>query len=148
MWRVMGLVFYGNKDHFWDEGHKRFKLEHIQEFLVQKGIGLWDTGMAVRRLKDNASDKFLEIVESIDLGALLTDAPSICHVATTGEKATAVVAGIAGVALPAIGKCVACSVDGHDFSLWRMPSTSRAYPLSIDKKAALYELMLRAVGIL
>ena len=66
-WRVMGLIFFDDRDAFWDEKDKRFNLKAIQSFLEREGIALWDTAMAVRRLKDNASDKFLEIVEPIDL---------------------------------------------------------------------------------
>ena len=94
--------------------------------------------MVVRRLKDNASDKFLEIVEPIDLASLLDAHPTVSHVVTTGEKATGVVAAQAGIDVPAIGVPVACRVGGHAITLWRMPSTSRAYPLPLEKKAVFY----------
>jgi hypothetical protein len=29
-----------------------------------------------------------------------------------------------------------------------MPSTSRAYPLALEKKAAVYETLFRAIGLL
>ena len=66
-WRIMGLIFHQDKDYFWIENDRRFDLTAIKTFLNREGIALWDTAMAVRRLKDNASDKFLEIVEAIDL---------------------------------------------------------------------------------
>ena len=102
---------------------------------------MWDTAMAVRRLKDNASDKFLEIVEPIDLEALLDAHPTIKTIITTGEKATGVIATQAAIAIPAIGHPVDCRVGSHDITLWRMPSTSRAYPLSLEKKAAAYRMV-------
>ena len=148
MWRIMGVIFYGDRNHFWDEAAKRFRLADIKAFLNERGIALWDTAMAVRRLKDNASDKFLDIVEPIDLQALLDKHPSIHAVVTAGEKATGVIADMAGVELPPIGQPVACKVGGHEFSLWRMPSSSRAYPLALDKKADAYRAMLQATGIL
>lgn len=148
MWRIMGVIFYGDRNHFWDEAAKRFRLADIKAFLNECGIALWDTAMAVRRLKDNASDKFLDIVEPIDLHALLDEHPSIGAVVTAGEKATGVIAHIAGVDLPPIGQPVACKVGEHEFTLWRMPSTSRAYPLALDKKADAYRAMLQASGIL
>lgn len=148
MWRIMGVIFYADRDHFWNQDARRFRLADIQAFLHERGIALWDTAMAVRRLKDNASDKFLEIVEPIDLLSLLDAHPSIGAVVTAGEKATGVIAAMAGVDLPPIGQPVACRVGEHDFALWRMPSSSRAYPLSIDKKADAYRAMFRAVGIL
>ena len=89
--------------------------------------------MAVRRLRDNASDKFLDIVEPIDLAALLESHPTITTVVTTGEKATGIIAEQAGIGIP-----VACQIDHHQFTLWRMPSSSRAYPLALDKKADAY----------
>ena len=76
-WRVMGVIFFdGNRDALWDSELGRFDLEAIKAFLTREGIALWDTAMAVRRLKDNASDKFLDIVEPIDLSALLAEHPS------------------------------------------------------------------------
>ena len=141
-WRVMGIIFFGDRDALWDKALKRFDLQAIQVFLDREGIALWDTAMAVRRLKDNASDKFLEIVEPIDMAGFLDDHPTISCIITTGEKATSVVAAQAAIEVPAIGVPVNCRVGEHEFTLWRMPSTSRAYPLPLEKKAAAYRLAL------
>jgi G:T/U-mismatch repair DNA glycosylase len=138
-WRIMGLIFLGNRDALWDAEQGRFNLDAIKSLLNREHIALWDTGMAVRRLKGNASDKFLEIVEPIDLATLLDENPTISHIITTGEKATGVIAVQAGVELPSIGAPVACRVGCHAVTLWRMPSSSRAYPLPLDKKAEAYE---------
>ena len=138
-WRIMGLIFLGNRDALWDAEQGRFNLDAIKSLLNREYIALWDTGMAVRRLKGNASDKFLEIVEPIDLATLLDENPTISHIITTGEKATGVIAVQAGVELPSIGAPVACRVGCHAITLWRMPSSSRAYPLSLDKKAEAYK---------
>lgn len=146
MWRVMGLVFRGDKDYFWQNESKCFNLALIKEFLTCKGIAMFDTATAVRRLKDNASDKFLQIEQTVNLAQIFLRAPSIRAVVTTGEKATAVVAGMAAVDLPAIGAPVACVVAGHKFDLWRLPSTSRAYPLPLHKKAQAYAAMFRSLG--
>ena len=140
-WRVMGLIFMNDRDAFYDNDEKRFDLSQIKGLLEREGIALWDTAMAVRRLKDNASDKFLEIVEPIDLAAFLNAHPSINQVITTGEKATQVVAGQAGIDVPVIGKPVDCIVGAHPIRLWRMPSTSRAYPLALEKKAEAYSVI-------
>lgn len=137
-WRVMGLIFFDDRDAFWDEKDKCFNLKAIQLFIEREKIALWDTAMAVRRLKDNASDKFLEIVEPIDLCGLLDAHPTITEVITTGEKATGVIAMQAGIDVPAIGQPVNCHIGTHTFTLWRMPSTSRAYPLALSKKAEAY----------
>ena len=138
-WRIMGLIFLGNRDALWDAEQGRFNLDAIKSLLNREHIALWDTGMAVRRLKGNASDKFLEIVEPVDLATLLDENPTISHIITTGEKATGVIAVQAGVELPSIGVPVACRVGSHAVTLWRMPSSSRAYPLSLDKKAEAYK---------
>ena len=138
-WRIMGLIFLGNRDALWETEQGRFNLDAIKSLLNREHIALWDTGMAVRRLKGNASDKFLEIVEPIDLATLLDENPTISHIITTGEKATGVIAVQAGVELPSIGAPVACRVGCHAITLWRMPSSSRAYPLSLDKKAEAYK---------
>lgn len=138
-WRIMGLIFLGNRDALWDAERGRFNLDAIKSLLNREHIALWDTGMAVRRLKGNASDKFLEIVEPIDLATLLDENPTISHIITTGEKATGVIAVQAGVEMPSIGAPVACRVGCHAVTLWRMPSSSRAYPLPLDKKAEAYK---------
>ena len=62
MWRIMGYIFHGDRNWFVDEQAKCFKKEMIVEFLLDKGIALYDTASAIRRLQDNASDKFLEVV--------------------------------------------------------------------------------------
>ena len=145
-WRVMGIIFMDDRDALWDSELKRFNLNAIQDFLRQEGIALWDTAMAVRRLRDNASDKFLEIVEEIDLATLLRENPTITTVITAGEKATSVVARQAGVDTPAVGQGTPCCVGGHQFTLWRMPSSSRAYPLALEKKAQAYAKVLNCVN--
>ena len=138
-WRMIGIIFCnGNRDALWNSDLQHFDLDSIKRLLDAEGIALWDTAMAVRRLKDNASDKFLEIVEPIDLAALLASHPTITTVVTTGEKATGVVALQAGIDVPPIGTPMNCNIDGHRFTLWRMPSTSRAYPLALEKKADAY----------
>lgn len=137
-WRVMGIIFYDERNALWDENLKQFDLEKIKKLLAKERIALWDTAMAVRRLKGNASDKFLEIVEPIDLRALLDNNPSITHIIATGEKAASVVAEQAATSIPPIGQPLACRIGYHEFTLWRMPSTSRAYPLALEKKAEAY----------
>ena len=82
MWRIMGCIFYGNEKHFVDGEHRRFDLPRIKQFLNDAGIALFDTGVKVIRHKDNASDKFLEIVERVDLPvAEQLHLPSAAHVA-------------------------------------------------------------------
>lgn len=88
MWRIMGYLFFKDKNYFVDLEGKRFRKELIVDFLNEKGIALYDTACAVRRLQDNASDKFLDVVEITDVGLLLRQIPQCRAVVTTGQKAT------------------------------------------------------------
>ncbi len=144
-WFMMGLLFYGDKYALYDTEAKQFRLDKIKSLLSEKGIALNDTGRAVRRLKGNASDKYLEIVEPVALDSLLNEMP-MCHiVATTGEKAAGVIASLTDSDIPKMG-CMVTSANGLD--IWRMPSTSRAYPLPLAKKAEYYGIMFRQAGVL
>ena len=142
MWRIMGIVFYDDAQHFVIANKKAFDLEMIKQFLCQTGIALFDTAQRVRRLKDNASDKFLDIVERVDLAGILCEHPSISAVITTGEKAATVVSEIAGSELPKMGECCTVEFGGKMLTHYRMPSSSRAYPMNICKKAEFYRSML------
>ena len=46
-----------------------------------------------------------------------------------------------------VGRSTEVSIDGRSLLFFRMPSTSRAYPLSLDKKAAAYETLFRALNL-
>ena len=146
MWRIMGLIFFGDNNHFWIEAEKRFDLPRLKTFLTEKKIALYDTAVKVRRLKDNASDKFLNIVETINLDIFFKKCPTLRAIVTAGEKATGVIAEKAGVVLPKTAEVTHCTFHGHDFDLYRMPSSSRAYPLSLEKKADAYRNMFRQLG--
>lgn len=139
-WYMMGLIYYGDRNALLLPGTKDFDLPRIKELLIREGIALHDTGRLIRRLAGNASDKFLEIVEPVDLEALLARMPHIRAIATTGEKAAGVLASLTGTEAPKMGEKVRWEERGID--LWRMPSTSRAYPLALDKKAAYYRRIL------
>ena len=150
-WRIEGLVFFGDKDYFVDTEAKTFRLERIIPFLEQKGIGFYDTATAVRRLKDNASDKFLEVVEPTDIHALLGSIPQCRAIVTTGEKATATLCQSLGLPeMPSVGQYVPIPglfADEQQMVLYRLPSSSRAYPLSLPKKAEAYRQMFEFSGV-
>ena len=138
MWRIVGLLFFGDKSHFEIVQERRFDRERIVDFCTRKGIALYDTAAAVKRLKDNASDKFLEIVTPTDVAALLAQIPHCEAVVTTGQRATDVIVEQFGCSSPAIGSYTTLTLPRGPIRFWRMPSTSRAYPLSLDKKALHY----------
>ena len=145
-WRIEGEVFFGDRNHFVDVEAKRFRLDEIVAFCRQRGIAFYDTATAVRRLQDNASDKFLEVVEPTDVRALMSRLPSLRLVVTTGEKATETVCAMLGVqSVPKVGAWVPVpgvyNNDGRQAELYRLPSSSRAYPLAFDKKVVAYRRM-------
>ena len=140
-WRVCGIVFFKDRDHFVVPGEKRFDVERVKAFCTEKRMALFDTATAVRRLQDNASDKFLEVVEPTDINALLEQIPACKAIVTTGEKATGV------LVEKKVGQSTEISVDGRVLRFFRMPSTSRAYPLSLEKKAAAYAALFRTLNL-
>ena len=150
-WRIEGLIFFGDKNYFVDTEAKTFRLERIIPFLEQKGIGFYDTATAVRRLKDNASDKFLEVVEPTDIHALLGSIPQCRVIVTTGEKATQTICHTLGIPqMPSVGEYVSPRMlngQGQEIFLYRLPSSSRAYPMSLPKKAEAYRQMFAFCGV-
>lgn len=145
-WRIIGLIIYGDKDRLYDPATRRFDLPAIRATLDRYGIALHDTGHTIRRLRDNASDKFLDIVTPVDLFGLLERIP-LCHtIATTGEKAADVVATLTSTLAPRMGQSI--HDEAHHLDIWRMPSTSRAYPLALERKAEYYASLFRAAGII
>ena len=177
MWRIMGQIFYGDKTYFEGQrdlmkeprdpyseadlstegrlevqstkaGRKVFNREEIASFCETKGIAIFDTAQAVIRLQGNAADEHLEIVEQTDIVALLQQIP-LCHnICCTGGKAAQTLAETLHCVLPKVGESIETSFAGRTIRFWRMPSSSRAYPLSLDKKAAAYRRMFETIGLL
>lgn len=148
MWRIIGLLFFDNKDYFLNESKKTFCREQIIDFLNQKGIALFDTASAIRRLQDNASDKFLEVVQPTDVAAMLRQLPKCKAIVTTGQKATDTLRMQFSVEEPKVGDFSEFVFENRPIRLYRMPSSSRAYPLALDKKATAYRLMYQDLQML
>lgn len=147
-WRIEGQVFFGDRNHFVDLEARRFKLEEIVTFCEQQGIAFYDTSTAVRRLQDNASDKFLEVVEPTDIPALIAQLPHLRAIVTTGEKATDTICTSLHIPeVPKVNTFVTIpnlyNKDNQPLILYRLPSSSRAYPLAFDKKVAAYRQMFQ-----
>lgn len=149
MWRVFGLVFFDDKDYFIDLKNKNFHEQKIRDFLQEKGIAIYDTAYRVKRLQGNASDKFLQIVEAVDLTKLLAQIPHCQTIITTGELATQTLLAL----LPAqtialkIGQPAQTQYAERMLHLHRLPSTSRAYPLPLMQKASVYETVFKNIFI-
>lgn len=144
-WYMMGLIFYDDRTALLQPGSKDFDLTKIKRLLDSRGIALSDTGHRIRRLAGNASDKFLEIVEPVNLQGLVARMPDCRAIATTGEKAAGVLAELTGTEAPKMGAMTESPAGIH---LWRMPSTSRAYPLKLEKKAEYYRRLFEDAGVL
>lgn len=147
MWRIFGLILEGDKDYFVDTPNKTFKVNLLKDTLSNLGVALSDTGREVVRTAGNASDKYLEIRKPIDLQAILSEIPECIAVATTGEKAASVIAGLTNTAVPKMGEYSECFLidsrgQERKFRHWRMPSSSRAYPMKLEKKAYIYGKMI------
>ena len=138
MWRIVGYLAAGDKSHFLMPGGRKFDKERIEAFCRERGIALYDTAVEVIRLKDNASDNLLQVVREVDLAALLARIPQCRTLVTTGQKATDTLRAITGCGEPAVGESVAFEYAGRSMRLWRMPSSSRAYPRPVEWKAGFY----------
>lgn len=145
-WRIEGQIFFGDKNYFVNLEAKRFKIDEIVAFCQEKGLAFFDTSTAIRRLQDNASDKFLEVVEPTDIRGLLHQLPHCRAIVTTGEKATETICASLGIpTIPKVNTSVVIpdtyNKGGDQIFLYRLPSSSRAYPLSFDKKVEAYQRM-------
>ncbi|PQL21148.1 DNA glycosylase [Veillonella denticariosi JCM 15641] len=149
MWRVFGLVFFGEKDHFRKGEEKAMDPEKIKQFLDEKGIASCPTVYKAIREHGNASDAFLDVVETVNLGDVLKQIPDCKHIGTTGGKATEILLSLLPekVKLPKTGETIPFVYDGRELTLTRLPSTSRAYPLSLVKKADAYKNFFRQCGL-
>lgn len=164
MWRILGQIFFGDKAHFEEQGdlmkvprdqvqstkagRKVFNREEIVSFCEAKGIAIFDTAQAVIRLQGNAADEHLEIVEPTDIAALLQKIPSCHDICCTGGKAAQTLADTLHCVPPKVGEFIETNFAGRTIRFWRMPSSSRAYPLSLDMKAAAYRRMFETIGLL
>jgi G:T/U-mismatch repair DNA glycosylase len=145
-WRIQGLIHFDDKNYFEIKGEKRFDKERIMSFCKEKGMAFFDTARKVCRLKDNADDNFLDILEPTDVFALLHQMPSCSVVVTTGGKASEEICAYFNskgidVKVPKVGENVSINSDLWTGVWWRMPSSSRAYPMKLEKKAEYYKLL-------
>ena len=135
MWRIFGLCYFGDKQHFVRQQERTYDLEAIRGFLREKGIAMFDTARRVIRTTGTASDKDLQIVEETDLLAMLGELPQCMAVLTAGELATTVASRQFGVEVPKVGEYK----EFQHYRLYRMPSSSRAYPMAVERKAEFYQ---------
>ena len=161
MWRIYGSVFFDDVDYFRVGDEKRFDPERIRAFMFERGIASCPTVNQAIRETGNASDKNLTVVTPVDLDNILPQVPKVQTLFTTGGKATEVLLNLLAEP-PAKSKYPKTNqsmdypyqwqsnqsqkADVNDLTLYRLPSTSRAYPLALDKKVAAYKDFFKKMG--
>lgn len=150
MWRIFGLIFFGDKLHFVDEANKTYRLNELKLFLKEKGVALFDTALRIRRTTGTASDKDLEIVEPADLDGMLRSLPECKAVLAAGQLATKVFTEHYNIDARNLkmGEYRTFDFEGRRLKLYRQPSSSRAYPMKVEKKAVYYEQMFKEIQII
>lgn len=165
MWRIMGEVFFNDRDYFRVGDEKRFDAEKIKAFLKAYKIGECPSVTHVIREKGNAADEHLTVVATVDLGEVLLRLPHVNWIFTTGGKATEVLLSLINqnisdpdspnfnpaqppYKLPKTNQSIAVTAFGREFGIYRLPSSSRAYPQSLDKKVAAYRAFFALAGLL
>ena len=162
MWRIYGCVFFDDADYFRVGDEKRFDPERIRAFMFERGIASCPTVVQAIRETGNASDKDLTVVTTVDLDIILPQVPKVQALFTTGGKATEVLlnllnAPIAKSKHPKTNQSIEYpykwqdnnshpKADVNELTLYRLPSTSRAYPLALDKKVAAYKDFFKKIG--
>lgn len=106
--------------------------------------------MRIRRTTGTASDKDLEIVEPADLDHMLRVLPQCKAVLAAGQLATKVFTDHYQIDARKMkmGDYKEFTFEGRTIRLYREPSSSRAYPMKVEKKAEYYKQMLSEVGLL
>ena len=150
MWRIFGLIFFGDKLHFVDEANKTYRLNELKQFLKEKDVVLFDTALRIRRTTGTASDKDLEIVEPANLDGMLRSLPECKAVLAAGQLATKVFTEHYNIDARNLkmGEYRTFDFEGRTLKLYRQPSSSRAYPMKVEKKAVYYEQMFKEIQII
>lgn len=150
MWRIFGICFFGDKMHFVDAENKTYRLEALKSFLSTKGVALFDTCLRIRRTTGTASDKDLEVIEKADLDGMLRTLPECRAVVAAGQLATNIFTEHYGINAKGMqmGDHADFIFEGRVVSLYRQPSSSRAYPMKAEKKAEYYEKLFKDIGLL
>ena len=150
MWRIMGICFFNDKNHFLDLANKNFFQQQIEDFLNEKGIAIFDAACEVIRLKGNASDQFLQVIRATDLSVLLKQIPECHSIMTTGDKATDTLMTNfpKDTIKPQFNQPSQVDFLDRSLNLYRLPSSSRAYPLALEKKAEIYADFFNKIGLI
>jgi G:T/U-mismatch repair DNA glycosylase len=159
-WRIMGMIFYSDKSYFEIRSgsssalkgnnakptfpQNRWNEEAIREFCSSHGFAFSDTAEIIHRLKGTASDADLQILKARDIPSHVEQLPKCQAIVATGTLASEVVSQQFGCKIPKVGESseIILPQSGRRINFFRLPSTSRAYPLTLEKKADFYRKML------
>ena len=149
MWRIFGLIFFGDKQHFVCQEEKDISSR------CPEGLPDSERRGALRHLPAHTTDhgdglgQGLEVVEQADLDGMLRALPCCRAVVTAGQLATQIFTRHYGIDTKGMkmGDYREFCFEGRTIRLYRMPSSSRAYPMRTEAKAAYYERMLIDLGI-
>ena len=141
--------FFGDKLRFVDTDHKTYRLQELKDFLLDRGVAIFDTCLRIRRTKGTASDKDLEVVEQADLDGMLRSLPECKAVIAAGQLATTLFTDHYHIDARKMkmGDHLDFTFEGRTIRLYREPSSSRAYPMKVEKKAEYYDRMFQEIGL-
>lgn len=143
-WRIQGLIHFDDPHHFERPGNKSFDKAEIISFCLEQGLAFFDTARKICRLKGNASDEFLHIIEPSDIASFLAVMPDCKDIVTTGGKASEELSAIFNTSvIPEVGGSIELTFAGCGIKWWRMPSSSRAFPMPLAEKAAYYSKLIQ-----
>ena len=148
MWRIYGEVFFADADHFRVGAEKRFDPQRIIDFMHERGIASCPTVRSAIREQGNAADKHLQVVDAVDLDQVLSQVPKVHTLFTTGGKATEILLSLIDnpPKLPKTNQHIDYPYPLRALTLYRLPSTSRAYPLAFNKKVEAYRTFFKQMG--
>ncbi|WP_230655710.1 DNA glycosylase [Psychrobacter sp. I-STPA10] len=148
MWRIYGEVFFADPDHFRVGEEKRFEPQQIIDFMHERGIASCPTVRSAIREQGNAADKHLQVVDKVDLDSILSQVPQVQTLFTTGGKATEILLSLLEnpPKLPKTNQHIDYPYPTRALTLYRLPSTSRAYPLAFAKKVEAYRAFFAKMG--
>ena len=148
MWRILGDIFYYDQYYFILPHKKAFDRIKAIAFCEQYCVGIWDTAEEIIRLSGNASDIHLQVVKAFDLKTILQSLSECKTIVITGQKAMEILLSVFDFTEPKIWTFSLCEVAGRLLRIYRMPSTSRAYPKPLLEKTKIYTTMFQEIWLI
>ena len=64
MWRIFGVVFFNDPNHFVDQPRRTYKLQELKQFLLEKRIAIFDTALRIERTTCASSSRLILTIYS------------------------------------------------------------------------------------